>query len=83
MTFHCRATGSNALWNINHQNFNSSNRTLEGYVFSEVVQSQADEPIYDMFLEVPTTLRYNNTRIRCGVLEDISEPALLIIQGKL
>ena len=83
--FYCRATGSDARWNINEQNFDSTNYTMDGYIFSEVVVRQADQLVHDMFLEVPRTPEYNNTVIRCVVFVDtleISEPALLIVRGK-
>ena len=61
---------------------------MYGYVFREDVVSKEDfvgkanQMVIDLFLDVPTTSEYNNTEIRCGVLENISEPALLILRGK-
>ena len=83
--FYCRATGSNTLWNINEENFESGNRTMDGYIFSEVIVGvQADLLVHDMFMEVPTTPEYNITVIKCVVFVDrpeFSAPVQLIVQG--
>lgn len=86
--FHCRATGLNTRWNIHTQYFESRNYTEDGYVFSEVILPgvRGNIFVHDMYLEVPTTLKYNKTVIKCVVFVDrelVSEPVLLIVQGKL
>ena len=87
VTFYCKATGERTEWVIQNMRYSSQNQTIDGYIMREVKEGGTSMiVVHHMYLEVPATVEYNRTTVRCGVSVNqqliFSDPVMLILQGK-
>ncbi len=70
--------------------YDPQNATIDGLKFTEFITRDPDEiidnNIYDIYMQVPSSLDRNSTEIRCLSVRDqpaVSELVKLIIMGEL
>ncbi len=88
--FYCRAMGHNARWLVDGSSYDPQNATIDGLKFTEFITYDPDKiidnNIYDIYMQVPSSLDRNSTEIRCLSVRDqpaVSELVKLIIIGEL
>ncbi len=87
--FYCKTIGHNARWLVDGRTYDPENRTEDGLSFMELITPDLDgfdDNIYDIYLQIPSSLDRNSTEIRCLSVRDqlvVSELVKLIIMGEL